>query len=86
MRAVELIAEIDRRGFLGAVGAGAMAAAGVPALSTPLFCRACQSIKRPLTAHDPIQRQVSSRLFDGGRRGTQTVTKGVRTIESMKPG
>jgi len=31
MRAAEFITEIDRRGFLGALGAGAMAAAGVPA-------------------------------------------------------
>lgn len=31
MRATEFITEIDRRGFLGALGAGAMAAAGVPA-------------------------------------------------------
>lgn len=30
MRASEFIIEIDRRGFLGALGAGAMAAAGVP--------------------------------------------------------
>ena len=31
MRAEEFVTEIDRRGFLGALGAGAMAAAGVPA-------------------------------------------------------
>jgi predicted chitinase len=30
MRATEFITEIDRRGFLGALGAGAMAAVGVP--------------------------------------------------------
>jgi len=30
MRAREFVTEIDRRGFLGALGAGAMAAAGVP--------------------------------------------------------
>jgi predicted chitinase len=30
MRALEFITEIDRRGFLGALGAGAMSAAGVP--------------------------------------------------------
>ena len=31
MRAIEFIVEMDRRGFLGALGAGAMAAAGIPA-------------------------------------------------------
>ena len=31
MKAEEFISEIDRRGFLGALGAGAMSAAGVPA-------------------------------------------------------
>ena len=31
MRAIEFITEMDRRGFLGALGAGAMAATGVPA-------------------------------------------------------
>lgn len=31
MRAIEFINEMDRRGFLGALGAGAMAATGVPA-------------------------------------------------------
>jgi hypothetical protein len=35
----ELVNEIDRRGFLGAIGAGAMAAAGVPAQAKPKQAR-----------------------------------------------
>jgi predicted chitinase len=63
----ELINEIDRRGFLGALGAGAMAAAGVPAEAKP---------RKPepmafLSAHMDKEEMLHKTARAAGIRGTE---------------
>ena len=67
MRATEFIAEIDRRGFLGALGAGAMSAAGVPAEAKP---------KQPeptafLSAHIEAEEMLHKTALRAGMRGAE---------------
>jgi predicted chitinase len=63
----ELVNEIDRRGFLGAMGAGAMAAAGVPAEAKP---------KKPepmafLSAHMDKEEMLHKTARAAGMRGAE---------------
>ena len=63
----ELVNEIDRRGFLGALGAGAMAAAGVPAQAKP---------KQPeptafLSAHIEAEEMLHKTALRAGMRGAE---------------
>jgi predicted chitinase len=67
MRAEEFIAEMDRRGFLGALGAGAMAAAGVPAQAKS---------KKPepmafLSAHMDAEETLHKAARRAGMHGTE---------------
>jgi predicted chitinase len=67
MRAEEFISEMDRRGFLGALGAGAMAAAGVPAEAKP---------KKPepmafLSAHMDAEETLHKAARRAGMRGAE---------------
>ena len=67
MRATEFIAEIDRRGFLGALGAGAMAAAGVPAEAKP---RKLEPMAF-LSAHMDKEEMLHKTARAAGIRGTE---------------
>ena len=63
----ELVNEIDRRGFLGALGAGAMAAAGVPAEAKP---RKLEPMAF-LSAHMDKEEMLHKTARAAGIRGTE---------------
>jgi len=67
MRAVEFIAEIDRRGFLGALGAGAMAAAGVPAEAKPRKSEPMAFLSSNMDAEELLHKTA----LRAGIRGTE---------------
>lgn len=68
MRANEFIVEMDRRGFLGALGAGAMAAAGVPAAQAKSRQPEPTSF---LSAHMDAEEMLHKTALRAGMRGTE---------------
>lgn len=67
MRAIEFITEIDRRGFLGALGAGAMAAAGVPAEAKPRKPEPMAFLSGHMDAEETLHKTARA----AGMRGTE---------------
>ena len=62
------LSEMNRRGFLGAVGAGAMSAAGVPAQAAPQKPKVVMSY---LSSHSAAEEMLHKTALRAGIRGTE---------------
>jgi len=67
MRASEFITEMDRRGFLGALGAGAMSAAGVPAQAMSKKPEVMNYLSSHMDAEDMLHKTAKA----AGIKGTE---------------